>query len=192
MEGMMAPDELGPALERCRPYLRLLAQLNLSPQLRAKMDGSDLVQQTLLQAHLAAAQFRGEVDTDLRPWLRQILARNLAHAVRDFGREKRDVGRERSLEVSLEASSARIDAWLIAQQSSPSQKAEHHEQLTRLADALAKLPDAQREAVILHYWQDWPVAAIAEHLGRSSAAVAGLLKRGLQQLRGQLQEREDR
>jgi RNA polymerase sigma-70 factor (ECF subfamily) len=122
--------------------------------------------------------------------LRQILARNLAHAVRDFGREKRDVGRERSLEVSLEASSARIDAWLIAQQSSPSQKAERHEQLTRLADALAKLPDAQREAVILHYWQDWPVAAIAEHLGRSGTAVAGLLKRGLQQLRELLQDRE--
>ena len=54
-----------------------------------------------------------------------------------------------------------------------------------------QLPDAQREAVILHYWQDWTVAAIAEHLGRSSAAVAGLLKRGLQQLREVLREREE-
>ena len=131
-------------------------------------------------------------EEELRAWLRQILARNLVHAVRDFGRDKRDIGRERSIEASLHASSARIEGWLMAQQSSPSQKAEHHEQMSRLVDALAGLADAQREAVILHYWQDWTVAAIAEHLGRSSAAVAGLLKRGLQQLRKQLQEREER
>jgi RNA polymerase sigma-70 factor (ECF subfamily) len=188
----MNPSDFGPALERCRAYLRLLAQLNQDPRLRSKLDPSDLVQQTLLQAHQAVAQFRGQGETELRAWLRQILARNLAHAARDFGRDKRDIAKERSLDNSLDASSARIEGWLIAQQSSPSQKAEHHEQMTRLADALAGLPDAQREAVILHYWQDWTMAAIAEHLGRSSAAVAGLLKRGLQQLREQLQEREER
>jgi RNA polymerase sigma-70 factor (ECF subfamily) len=187
----MGPQELGPALERCRTYLRLLAQLNLEPRLRSKLDASDLVQQTLLQAHRAFAQFRGQDETELRAWLRQILARNLAHAARDFSRDKRDIGRERSIEASLDASSARIEGWLIAQQSSPSQKAEHQEQVTRLADALANLSDAQREAVILHYWQDWTVAAIAEHLGRSKVAVAGLLKRGLQQLRDQLQERQE-
>jgi RNA polymerase sigma-70 factor (ECF subfamily) len=186
----MDPGDFGPALERCRPYLRLLAQLHQNPRLRAKLDGSDLVQQTLLQAHQAAAQFRGQDEGELRAWLRQILARNLAHAARDFGRDKRDVGRERSLEAALEASSARIDGWLIAQQSSPSQKAERHDQLTRLADALAGLPEPQQEAVILHYWHDWTVAAIATHLGRSAAAVAGLLKRGLKQLREQLHERE--
>jgi RNA polymerase sigma-70 factor (ECF subfamily) len=187
----MDPGDFGPALARCRPYLRVLAQLNQDPRLRSKLDASDLVQQTLLQAHQAVAQFRGHDEKELRAWLRQILARNLAHAARDFGRDKRDIGRERSLQASLDASSARIEGWLMAQQSSPSQKAVHHEQMARLADALANLSDAQREAVVLHYWQDWPVAAIAEHLGRSTVAVAGLLKRGLHQLRDQLQEREE-
>ena len=41
-------------------------------------------------------------------WLRQILANNLANAVRDLGRAKRDVGRERSLEAALDTSSSRL------------------------------------------------------------------------------------
>lgn len=187
----MDPREFGLALERCRAYLRLLAQVNHHPRLRSKLDASDLVQQTLLQAHQAVAEFRGQSEAELRAWLRQILARNLAHAARDFGRDKRDIAKERSIEASLDGSSARIDGWLIAQQSSPSQQAEQHEQIARMGQALAGLPDGQREAVILYYWEDWNVAAIAEHLGRSPAAVAGLLKRGLQRLRGQLHERED-
>jgi RNA polymerase sigma-70 factor (ECF subfamily) len=186
----MDPDEFGLALERCRPYLRLLAQLHQDPRLRAKLDASDLVQQTFLQAHQASAGFRGQDEAALRAWLRQILARNLVHAARDFGRDKRDIGREQSIQASLDLSSVRLEGWLIAQQSSPSQKAVHHEQMARLPDALASLPEAQREAVILHYWHDCTVAAIALHMGRTTAAVAGLLKRGLQQLRLQLRERE--
>jgi RNA polymerase sigma-70 factor, ECF subfamily len=48
------------------------------------------------------------------------------------------------------------------------------------------LPEAQREALVLHYWQHMTLPALAEHLGRSSAAVAGLLQRGLKALRGKL------
>jgi RNA polymerase sigma-70 factor, ECF subfamily len=178
------------ALERHRAYLRLLARLHLDPRLRGKLDPSDVVQQTLLQAHQGLGQFRGRSDGELAAWLRQILARNLAHAVRDLGREKRDVGRERSLEQALDASSSRLEAWLAAEQSSPSQRAQRNEQLLRLAQALADLPEAQREAVVLHYWQGQSLAEIGEQLGRTPAAVAGLLHRGLKQLRGLLQEPE--
>jgi RNA polymerase sigma-70 factor (ECF subfamily) len=177
-------------LERHRATLRLLAQLHLDPRLRGKVDPSDLVQQTFLQAHQALAQFRGQSEAELAAWLRQILARNLAHAVRDFGRDRRDVGRERSLEAALAASSSRLDAWLAAEQSSPSQQADRNEQIARLTSALAELPDAQREAVVLHYWQDWPVADIARHQGRTPTAVTGLLKRGLQHLRRHLKRGE--
>jgi RNA polymerase sigma-70 factor, ECF subfamily len=177
-------------LERYRAYLRLLARLHLDERLRGKLDPSDVVQQTLLQAHQARGQFRGSGDGALAAWLRQILARNLAHAVRDLGREKRDVGRERSLEQALDASSSRLEAWLAAEQSSPSQRAQRNEQLLRLAQALADLPEAQREAVVLHYWQGQSLAEIGDQLGRTPAAVAGLLHRGLKQLRCLLQESE--
>ena len=81
-----------------------------------------------------------------------------------------------------------LEAWLVAHQSSPSEHAEREEQAVRLADALARLPEAQREALVLQHWHGWALAEIAEHLGRTPAAVAGLLHRGLHSLRRLLQE----
>src|SRR5262245_33057776 len=78
-----------PPLEQFRPWLRLLAQVHLPPHLRGKLDPSDLVQQALLQAHQARGQFRGGTDAELAAWLRRILARALAHAGRDLGRDRR-------------------------------------------------------------------------------------------------------
>jgi RNA polymerase sigma-70 factor (ECF subfamily) len=186
----VAPPFAPEDLERYRDYLRLLARLQLDPRLRARCDASDVVQQTFLQAHQALAQFRGGSEAELAAWLRQVLARNLAHAARDHRRGRRDVARERSLEAALEASSARLEGWLAAQQPSPSQRAERDEQLLRLAQALAALPEAQREALVRHYWQGWTTVEIGQHLGRTPAAVAGLLKRGLNELRRHLHEPE--
>src|SRR5262245_24041045 len=187
-EGVMSRDDSEPArrLERFRAYLQLLARLQLDPRLRAKVDLSGVVQQTLLEAHqspLAVAS-----DGDLAAWLRRLLANNLADEVRKAFAQKRDAERERSLEASLAGSSARLESLLAADQSSPSQRAERNEELLRLAEALEQLPEAQRTAVELHYLRGWPLADIAEHLGRGKSAVAGLLHRGLDKLRACLQE----
>ncbi len=93
--------------------------------------------------HQALDGFRGSTDAEMAAWLRQILAQNLAHAVRDHGRDRRDIGRERSLEAALEASSIRLEGWLAAEQSSPSQLADRNEQLLRVANVLAVLPEAR-------------------------------------------------
>jgi RNA polymerase sigma-70 factor, ECF subfamily len=183
-------EEASRLLEPFRAYLRLLARLHLAPQLRGKLDPSDVVQQTLLQAYQAINQFRGQSEAEWAAWLRQILAHNLAQALRDFGRAKRDLAREQSLQAAVDASSARLEAWLIADQSSPSHRAEQGEQALRLAAALEQLPEAQREALVLQHWQGLSLAEIGVHLGRSPEAVAGLIKRGLKQLRQLMQERE--
>lgn len=94
--------------------------MHLSPLLGGKLDASDVVEQTLLQAYQGLDQFRGHSEAELTAWLRQILARHLANLARDFGRAKRDVGLERSLEAALDASSARTGSWLAAPHSSPS------------------------------------------------------------------------
>src|SRR5712692_3211122 len=88
-------------LDPFRHYLLLLARVRLDPRLRGKLDASDVVQQTMLEAHQGLAQFRGRSAGEQVAWLRQILARNLANAVRDLARAKRDVARERSLEAAL-------------------------------------------------------------------------------------------
>jgi RNA polymerase sigma-70 factor (ECF subfamily) len=173
-------------LERYRDYLGLLARLQLDPRLRGKVDLSGVVQQTLLEAHQALSQFRALDAACRAAWLRRVLAHNLADEVRKLATGKRDLARERSLEAALEESSSRLGAWLAADQSSPSQRAQREEQAVRLAEALARLPEAQREALVLQHWHGWTLAQIARHLGRSHAAVAGLIKRGLQQLRLQL------
>jgi RNA polymerase sigma-70 factor (ECF subfamily) len=185
---MGVPNESLSPLEKFRHYLLLLARVQLGEQFRGKLDASDVVQQTLLEAHRQQALFRGQSDAERAQWLRRILAGTLADAIRALGRAKRDIARERSLEAALEHSSARIEAWLAAEQSSPSQRAERNEQAVRLAEALASLAEAQREALVLRHCQGWSLDDISRHLGRTPAAVAGLLKRGARQLRVLLQE----
>jgi RNA polymerase sigma-70 factor (ECF subfamily) len=172
-------------VEDYRDYLHLLARLQLDPRLRGKIDPSDVVQQTLTKAHQHQGQFRGVTATEQAGWLRRILANTLIDAARKFGRE---LDREEPLEPRLHASSARLEAWLAADQSSPSEGAARQEQLLRLARALAELPDDQRLAVELHHLREEPVAAIAAHMDRTEASVAGLLRRGLKRLRELLQE----
>lgn len=177
-------------LEQYRKYLLMLARVQFDPRLREKLDASDVVQQTMLEAHRQRGQYRGRSEGERVAWLRQILAHNMADALRGFRRAKRDVARERSIERALGQSSARLEAWLAAEQSSPSQRAIRKERTLRLAEALDVLPEAQREAVELHYWQGRSLAEIATHLDRSTAAVAGLLQRGLKKLRHHLREAE--
>ena len=185
-----AADQSGSILERFRAYLHLLARLQLDPRLRRRLDPADLVQQTLLQALDAMDRFRGRTEGEIAAYLRHILARNLTNAARDHGRARRDIARECSLETALDQSSTRLENWLAAEQSSPSQQAQRKEQAVRLAAELQELPEAQREALTLHYLQHWSFEAVGRALGRSPTAVAGLVKRGLKRLRLQLQESE--
>ena len=172
--------------ERYRGYLLFLARQHAAADLRGKLDPSGVVQQTLLEAHAAAEQLAG-LDSQRRlAWLRTALARNLADEAKRFRAGKRDAGRERPIDV--DASASRLEAWLAAEQSSPSQQADRAEQLLRLADALAALSDAQREAVERHYLLGEPVAVAAAAMGKTPTALAGLLKRGLQELREILHE----
>jgi RNA polymerase sigma-70 factor, ECF subfamily len=169
-------------LERYRDYLHLLARLHLDARLRGKVDLSGVVQQTLLEAYQARPQFPAGAGPT-RTWLRRILANNLTDEVRKLTAAARDVQRERSLEQALDASSVRIEAWLAAEQSSPSQRALREEEVSQLAAALVQLPDDQRMAVELHHLQGLPLAEVAAQLERTKGATAALLFRGLKKLR---------
>jgi len=182
-----APAEVRP-LEEYRDYLLTLARLHLADRLRAKLDPSDAVQQTLLRAHENRDQFRGGTEVERAAWLRRILANVLASSARAFSTAARDIGAEQSLAAVLDGSSARLGEWIAADHSSPSEHAVWGEQLFRVSSALARLPDDQRRAVELHHIRGCTVAEVAAVMGRSTRAVAGLLLRGMRRLRQLLDE----
>jgi RNA polymerase sigma-70 factor (ECF subfamily) len=177
-------------LEPFRKYLRVLTELHLDRKLRGKLDPSDVVQQTMLRAYSALAEVRDARPEVLVAWLRRILARTLADAVKHYERDKRDVGLERSLEADLDRSASGFAAWLAADHTSPSGRAERNEELLRMVEALAELPELMREVVVLKHCQGWTLPQIAERIGRSVPAVASLLRRGLEELRNRLKSRE--
>jgi DNA-directed RNA polymerase specialized sigma24 family protein len=124
---VMAQAE-GKPLEAYRDYLHLLARLQLDPRLRGKLDPSDVVQQTLVKAHQGRDQFRGSRDGEQAAWLRRILANTLIDAARKY---QRGLALQQGLNRNLDESSARLEAWLAAEQSSPSEVAGRQEQLLR-------------------------------------------------------------
>lgn len=177
----------GEFLERHRAYLNLLARAQLRGR-PGKLEPSDIVQQTLLDAHAKRDHFHGQSGAEFAAWLRQILKNNLLDALRDQRRHKRDVRREQPLDGQIDQSFSRTDQWLQATQSSPSQRAVRQEDLLRLSQALTELLPAQQEAIILHHLQGLKLSEVAVAMERTEAAVAGLLFRGLAKLHSLLEE----
>jgi RNA polymerase sigma-70 factor (ECF subfamily) len=171
-------------LLRYQPWLRLLARVELDSRLRVKLDASDIVQQTLLEACRGLGHFRGTTHAELLAWLRGILAHILAREVRRYhGTGKRDLGREVSLEQALAQSSQRLGALLAGSDTSPSQQAVRHEQELLLAAALARLPDDYREVIILRNMEGLTHEEVAARMDRSAGAVRMLWVRALTRLR---------
>jgi RNA polymerase sigma-70 factor (ECF subfamily) len=175
-------------LEQYMDYLRLLARLQVDPRLRARMDPSDVVQQTMLAAHEKRDQFRGRTDAEMAGWLRTILANTLAQAGRRYAAGKRDLALEQSLHAALEKSSMHLEEFLADRAPSPGERVQRHERVLRLAQALTQLPDDQRQAVEMKHLQECTIAEISQVMGRSEPSVTGLLRRGLAELRRLLAE----
>lgn len=172
--------------EQFRNYLCALAKMGLDRDLACKVDASDIAQQTLLQAHLARQQFRGTTDAECMAWLRQILLHQLDHCHRDYHREKRDVRREQSLQQRVEQSSWCLLQVLAPDQTSPLSQLVRGEQHRQLIELLSQLPPTSRDAILLKYWHGLTLNEIAQQLQLTPAVVAGMLYRGLKQVRKQL------
>jgi RNA polymerase sigma-70 factor, ECF subfamily len=173
---------LGRLLEAYRGYLRLLARIEIGRRLQGKMDASDVVQETFLDAHRQFANFRGESEAQLLHWLREILAGTLANVVRRyFGTQARDVRLE--LNAGLDQSSQALGQILFDPHSSPSQGAMRGEQTLLVAGALARLPEDYQTVLVLRHLEGLPFAQVAERMGRSVDSVEKLWLRGLARLR---------
>jgi RNA polymerase sigma-70 factor, ECF subfamily len=177
--------------ERYRNYLLVLArtQLHAGNSLRNKLSASDLVQEALLKAHESLSQFQGTTEAELMGWLRSILASKMADAARHFFRKKRNAGLEESLRRSLDDSSDQMSR-LAGNDTSPSQHTLRNERAVILSEALTALPQDQATAIKLRYLRGSSVQEVAAAMDRTEAAVAGLLRRGLKDLRERLRTLE--
>ena len=172
----------GRLLDLYRNYLRLLARTQIDAELRVRLDPSDLVQETLLEAHRDFERFTGATEGELLAWLRRILVRNLVDEAKRFKARKRGAGRQQSLEELLDRSSQAFEQMLAAGTSTPSAQAARREQAVILADALARLPADYREVIILRNLEQLPFEEIGHRLGRSSGAARMLCARALEKL----------
>jgi RNA polymerase sigma-70 factor (ECF subfamily) len=181
--------------EAYRAYLAIWARVCLrkAGHVQSKLDASDLVQEALLQAHMALNNFRGTSEREFTAWLREILQNKLWDQKKYFERGKRDVKREEALYQSLRESSLHFGRGLeniAAEQTTPTDHVASHEKARLLAEALAALPEDQRIALELRHLDSQSLQEIAKFMNKTTASVAGLLRRGLVAMRQGLKDLE--
>lgn len=182
-------ESLGPLLELYRNYLSLLARVEVGRRLQRKLDASDLVQETFLDAHRQFAQFEGATEGQFLAWLRRILAGKVANTIRHFyGTQGRDLRHEleNALAHSLDQSIGQLQGLAVASAASPSGEAIRREQSVLVANALQELPEAYREVILLRHWEGLSFPEVAERMSRSVDSVEKLWIRALSRLRKEM------
>jgi RNA polymerase sigma-70 factor (ECF subfamily) len=185
------PESTDHVLERYRAYLECLTYVRVDPRLWRRFGWSDVVNHTLLEAYrdLEKLQHLDEADRNRR--LRRMLLNNLLDRIEHERAAMRDYRREASLDEALTGSSCNLKQWLAEDNDGPGARTDAAERGARLAEALSQLPQREREALILQKYHGWGLARIAEHLGCTTGAVAGLHARGLKRLRRLLAEPDE-
>jgi RNA polymerase sigma-70 factor (ECF subfamily) len=136
----------------------------------------------VLEAYSALENFHGGTEAEFSAWLKQILRRNVTNLVRDNRAAKRDVRREQYLDAAEGSVSV---TWMqpAGKGTTPSQRAIKAEAALNLAQAIDELPEPQQIAVRLRHLEGLGIDEVAAAMDKTPAAVAGLLRRGLQALR---------
>ncbi len=180
-------DALGRLLAAHMNYLKTLAYAQMDERLKRRIGASDIVQETLLEAHRDFLHFVGKSPAEFTSWLRSILINNLKRAIEcHLMTAKRDLRRELSLEElkrHADQSSARLELLLASSTSSVSSNAQLHESLIRLSDSIARLPDEYREVIILRHIHGLAFNDIGLRLNKTSGAVRMIWMRAIEKLR---------
>jgi RNA polymerase sigma-70 factor (ECF subfamily) len=171
--------------ERYRGYLLVIVRRNWSAALQASGEPEDVVQLATIEAIRCRDQFRGHTAEEYRGWLGSVLTHTIRDVEKHQRRQKRDHRRACPIEDEVGRSSDALCRF-AAVGPSPSSEAAKEEALVRLSDALAALPPDQFTALSLHHLDGLALQATAEQMGRTRAAVAGLIRRAMEGLRGNL------
>jgi RNA polymerase sigma-70 factor (ECF subfamily) len=174
-------EELGRLLMDCRDYLLLMANRALGDDVRGKINPSDLVQETFLEAQRDFEEFRGLTRPELLAWLRRIQRNNLLNVTRTFrGAQMRSVGREVAL-MGHEAVAA-----IACDTPSPSERAAAGEQSAALMSSLGRLTPRHQKVLRLRYEHGMTFGQIGAALGCSAEAARKLWARAVDHLQREL------
>jgi RNA polymerase sigma-70 factor (ECF subfamily) len=172
-------------LARHRGRLRAMVAARLDRRLRARLDPSDVVQEALAEAARRLDEYLRDRPLPFYPWLRQLAWERLAKAHRaHLARNKRSIRREEPDVLGLpDESIAELAQRLVDSASSPSRHALRVELQARVRAALAALPEADREVLVLRYLEQLPLREVAAVLRVGESAVKMRHFRALERLR---------
>jgi RNA polymerase sigma-70 factor (ECF subfamily) len=180
----------GALLERHRPRLRRMVALRMDPRLAARVDPSDVVQETLAKADQRLDAYLRERPLPFYPWLRQLAWDRLADEHRRHVRAaRRSVTREQGRLPALpDRSALELAGRLAAAAAGPSEAARREELRGRVRAALRALPERDREVLVLRHLEQLTAREVAAVLGLTEAGVKSRALRALRRLRALLQD----
>lgn len=175
------------SLGSLRPWLKIVAERELPAALRGRVEASDIVQQTLLDAWRGLQGFRGTTQAERLAWLRMILRRVVLQQRRSrFGTQKRAGER---LQSELDLTDSRIGLLAGGDKPTPDEQAAANETSLLLAQALESLPADDRQLIRWRHFDELSHDEIAARLGCSPAAVRMRWVRALRNLRERFADR---
>jgi RNA polymerase sigma-70 factor, ECF subfamily len=161
---------------RARPRLCALARTRIGRSGRGLVAPSDLAQEAALRAARGFSTFNGTSAAAWFAWLKTIVERLDEQLRRDAKRKKRDI----PAVVTADEDGEAMD--VPALEKSPSQAAALEEEWRHVYACIYKLPERQRDAIVLFHLKELSASEIAQRLGTTMTAVSGLLQRGLRAL----------
>ena len=166
---------------RHRPALCRFVALRLDPRLRPRVDPSDVVQETQLEAFRRLPDYLERRPMPFRLWLWKTAYERLLKVQRHHaGSARRAVGREVALP---DQSSMLLAQQLQAPGSSPSEQLAHRELARRVRQAVARLPDIDREILFMRFFEGQSYQEASCVLGIDAAAARKRYGRALLRLR---------
>jgi RNA polymerase sigma factor (sigma-70 family) len=164
----LSRERIGILVERHRAMLRTYVRGRASPLVRSRESLSDVVQSTLRELCEDAGGLRFASEAAFLGWLYTVAAHKIVSKHRYHAAERRTARVEESMPE--DSGDLPID-W----SGSPTRSAARHEDVERLAAALAALGERDRQIFVMRKLYDVPASRIAEELGIAESTVRGRL-----------------
>jgi RNA polymerase sigma-70 factor (ECF subfamily) len=166
---------------RCQPDLRQFVARRLDPRARTRLDPSDVVQETQLEAYRRMDDYLRRRPMPFRIWLRKTAYERLLKLRRHHVEAaRRSVNRELDLP---DRSSLLLARPFLDAAASPSRQFARRELARRVRQALAELAESDREVLLMRNVDQLPYREIACMLDVEPAAVRKRYGRALLRLR---------